>query len=81
MNENMLFNFIGNKWFILVLALAMCLVLPTTYNNLIIVYEAGEMSKLWWVPVIFIVNLITVILAFYKFISSLAKKKEEVKNW
>ena len=81
MNENMLFNFIGNKWFILVLALAMCLVLPTTYNNLIIVYEAGEMSKLWWVPVIFIVNLITVILAFYKFISSLMKKKEEVKNW
>lgn len=81
MNENIIFKFIGNKWFILILGIVMCLLLPTTYNNMIVVYNSGEMSKFWWIPVIFIINLITIILTFYKFTSSFMKKKQEVKNW
>jgi hypothetical protein len=81
MNENIFFKFIGNKWFILLLAVAMCFALPVTYNNMVVIYEAGQMAKYWWVPVIFIMNLLAAIMAFFKFVSAFTKKKEEVKNW
>ncbi len=81
MNENAFFNFIGNKWFVLILAVAMCFALPTTYGNMITVYNAQQLAKYWWVPVIFICNLLAIIMAFYKFFNSIMKKKDEVKNW
>lgn len=76
MNANKALQFIGSKWFVLALGIAMILVLPTTYSNLMIVYEAGEMSRVWWVPVVFIVNLLTAIMSIYKAASMFFSKKE-----
>jgi len=77
MNSNKVLAFIGSKWFVLGLGIAMLLILPTTYSNLMIVYEAGEMSRLWYIPTVFIMNLLTAIMAIYKATSrSLERKKQ-----
>lgn len=81
MNDNVFFNFIGSKWFVLGLGIVMCLLLPTTYNNLIVVKDAGQLSSAWWVLAVFVINVITVIMAFFKFMSLLTTKKEDGKNW
>jgi uncharacterized membrane protein len=76
MNVNKVLQFIGSKWFVAVLGLAMILVLPTTYGNFMVVYEAGEMSRLWYIPMVFIMNLLTAIMAIYKATSMFFGKKE-----
>jgi len=80
MNDNKVFEILNSKWTMLILGIIMTVILPITYGNLIIVYEAGEMANLWWVPVVFIINLITAIMAYYKFTTLLFAKKE-VKEW
>jgi len=77
MNTNKVLQFIGSRWFILCIALTMIFVLPTTYGNFMIVYQAGEMSRLWWVPTVFIINLITAIMSIYKATGMFFSKKEE----
>ena len=77
MNDNIFFNFIGSKWFSLVLGIAMCGLLLVTYSNVMVVYNAGELAALWYVPLIFVINIITIIMAFYKFMSGLSKGKEK----
>ena len=75
MNVNKVLEFIGSKWFVLVLAIAMIAVLPTTYGNFMVVYHAGEMARLWWVPTVFIINLLTAVMAIYKATGMFLKKK------
>lgn len=83
MNINKVLEFIGSKWFVLVLGIAMIFVLPTTYSNFMIVYHAGEMQRLWYIPLVFILNLVTAIMAMYKatgmFFSK--KNKEQSREW
>ncbi|MDD4110194.1 MAG: hypothetical protein PHS54_01420 [Clostridia bacterium] len=76
MNTNKILEFIGSKWFMLGLGIAMIFILPTTYSNLMIVYNAGEMARLWWVPTVFIFNLLTAIMAIYKATGMFFKKKD-----
>ena len=54
----------------------MIFLLPTTYSNLMIVYNAGEMARLWWVPTVFIINLLTAIMAIYKATGMFFQKKD-----
>lgn len=54
----------------------MLAVLPVTYGNLMIVFNAGEMGRLWWVPTIFIINLLTAVMALYKAVGMFFKKKD-----
>lgn len=62
------------------LGIAMLLVLPTTWGNMIIVYKAGEMSRLWWVPTVCIINFLSAIMALYKAIGMLVKKKDDAQQ-
>ena len=77
MNENKIFQILGSKWFMLILGIGMLALLPTTYSNLIVVYDAGMLGKIWHVPVVFLINVITALMALYKFASLAFKKKEE----
>ena len=82
MDANKILAFIGSKWFVLVLGVLMVFLLPTTYGNLMVVYNAGAMARLWWIPVVFIINLITAILALYKATSMFfGKKVNEQADW
>ena len=81
MNANKVLQFIGSKWFILFLGIGMLFVLPITYSNLMIVYEAGEMSRLWWVPTVFIANLLTSIMAIYKAAEMFFSKGDDQEDW
>ena len=80
MGVNKVLEFIGSKWFVSLLAIAMLFVLPVTYGNLMIVFDAGEMGRLWWVPTVFIINLLTAIMSIYKAASMFFTKKEDV-DW
>jgi len=62
------------------LGILMLALLPTTYKNLIVVYDAGMLSKIWYVPVVFLINIFTAGMALYKF-ASMAFKKKEVTEW
>lgn len=77
MNANTALQFIGSKWFVLGLALAMIGVLPVTYSNLIIVFNAGEMSRLWYVPTVFIANLLAAMMSIYKTTEMFFSKKDD----
>ena len=81
MNANSALQFIGSKWFVLALGLGMLLVLPITYSNLMIVFNAGEMSRVWWVPVVFIANLLTSIMSIYKAAEMFFSKKDDQEDW
>jgi len=81
MGVDKILDIIGSKWFILCLGLAMLGVLPITYSNLMIVYYAGEMSRLWWVPTVFICNLLAAIMTSYKGASMFFTKKDEEEEW
>ena len=81
MNTNSVFQFIGSKWFVLFIGLLMLFLMPTTYGNLMVVYNAGEMGRLWWVPVVFIINLITAIMALYKATGMFFSKEASVEEW
>lgn len=81
MNANKALEFIGSKWFMLFVALIMLGVLPITYSNLMIVFEAGEMGRIWWVPTVFLINLLSAIMGIYKTVEMFLSKKDEVENW
>jgi len=82
MNENKILEFIGSKWFVAILGLLMIIVLPITYGNLMIVFEAGEMSRVWWVPTIFVINLLAAIMCAYKATGMfLTKKTNQQEEW
>ena len=84
MNENKIFNFIGNKWFILILTIGLfAALITTTYPNLLVVYKAQMMGKLWYVPTVFIVNILGIMIAIMKFIDKLRedKNKQETGEW
>jgi hypothetical protein len=81
MNENKIFQIVGSKWFMFGLGIAMIALIPTTYKNLITVYDAGMLSKIWHVPIVFGINVFTAGMAFYKFASMQFGKKDEVVEW
>jgi hypothetical protein len=81
MNENIFFKFIGSKWFSLFLTIGMMLLLPITFKNMMIVYESGQMAQYLWIPAIFIINLITVLMAAYSFLSKSFKKDVRQEEW
>ena len=81
MNDNKIFQILNSKWFMLGLGILMILLLPTTYGNVKIVMDAGEMSRLFWVPLVFIINVITAVLALYKFASKAFTKQEQKQEW
>jgi hypothetical protein len=76
MNDNMFFKFLGSKWFMLALGVLMTLALPTTYKNLMVVYNAGAIGTHIGIPIVFVINLITVIMAFYSFSTKMFAKKD-----
>ena len=80
MNTNKALQLIGSKWFVLALSVVMLLVLPTTYSNLMIVYEAGEMARVWMVPTVFVMNLLAAIMAIYKTTGMFFTKKDD-QDW
>jgi hypothetical protein len=83
MDSGSVLRFIGSKWFLLILALVMMALLPTTYGNLMIVWKAGAMGKLWWVPTVFVCNLLAAIMAIYKAAGMFFDKKkvEQQREW
>lgn len=82
MNTNKILSLIGSKWFIAIVGVMMLFLLPTTYGNFMVVYKGGAMSRLWWIPIIFIINVLTAIIAFYKASGMFFKKKESTEeNW
>jgi len=82
MSINKALEFIGSKWFVTILSLVMIGVLPITYGNFMIVFRAGEIGSLWWVPTVFIINLLTAIMAIYKATSMfLSKKRDDLEEW
>jgi len=82
MNVNKALQFIGSKWFVLILAIVMMVVLPVTYSNLMIVFNAGEMSRLWYIPTVFIINLLSALMSIYKAAGMFFSKKEkEAEDW
>lgn len=66
MNTNKVLEFIGSKWFVAILALVMIFLLPTTYSNFMVVFKGGAMARLWYVPTVFLMNLLAAIMACYK---------------
>ena len=58
----------------------MCALLTVTYRNFMVVYNAGQLALFWYVPVIFIMNIITIIIAFYKFTSFFFENSDK-KEW
>lgn len=82
MEVNKILEFIGSKWFIAILGIAMIFVLPTTFSNLMIVFDAGEMGRLWWVPTIFVINLLSAVMCFYKAAGMFfTKKNDDKEEW
>lgn len=59
----------------------MLLVLPTTYSNLMIVYNAGEMGRIWWVPTVFVINLISAMMTIYKAMGMFFEKNDTQEDW
>jgi len=69
-----IFKFIGSKWFLLFLGIGMAILLPFTWHNLKVVFEAGEAGKYWYLVAVFIINALTVLLCAYKFMGAITKK-------
>lgn len=68
-------RFIGSKWFVFILGLTLIGTLPFTYHNFTVVYEKGQMSQFWWIVAVFIINIISIGLCVYKFMSLIGKPK------
>jgi hypothetical protein len=73
-------KFVGSKWFTLILGIGLACVLPFTWHNFLVVQQAGQLTKYWWLVAVFILNVISVLLAIYKFMSQLSKKKPIVQE-
>jgi len=78
MNENQIFQILNSKWAMLLIGVLMTLALPLTYGNMMTVIDAGELSQYWWTLIVFLINLFTVIMAFFKFASKAFTKKESL---
>jgi hypothetical protein len=76
MNENKIFEILNSKWFLIILGIVMILLLPTTYGNLQVVLNADSIGKLWHVPLVFVINVITVIMIFFKVTAKFTEKKQ-----
>lgn len=84
MNENRVFKFIGNKWFIFLLGIGLCIALiTTTYPNFLIVYYKGMMGKFWYIPTVFIVNILAIFMCVMKFVDKVKddRKAKETGEW
>ncbi len=82
MNANKALEIIASKWFVLILGLGMLGVLPITYSNLMLVFYAGEMSRVWWVPTVFTCNLLAAMMSVYKATGMFfSKKDDEPEEW
>lgn len=77
MDTNKVFDFIGSKWFLVGLSLVMLAILPITYKNLVVVYYADMMNKFWYIPTVFIMNLLAAIFSINKTIGKFIKKKPD----
>ena len=78
MNENKVFKIIGSKWFIFFLGIGLCIALiTTTYPNLIIVYNAQMMGKLWYIPTVFTINILGIFMCVMKFLDKQKKDKSK----
>ena len=73
---NAILRFIGSKWFMLILMIGMGLVIPITWGNLQVVIEKGALSSYWWVAAVFICNVLALVMAFWKFMSSFSSGKQ-----
>jgi len=60
----------------------MCALLPVTYGNFMVVYDAGQIGQFWYIPAILLINIITIIMAFYKFTSNfVGNKQQDSEEW
>ena len=74
-------DFIASKWFVLVLLVIMALFLPTTWNNLQVVRQAGMLGQFWYIGLVFACNLLGTFLAFWKFMALITTKKQTADSW
>jgi hypothetical protein len=68
-------RFIGSKWFTLVLGVILIIVLPFTWHNFQVVWEKSQLTAFWWIVAVFIINVISIGLCAYKFVSQLNNTK------
>jgi type VI protein secretion system component VasK len=71
-----MFKFIGSRWFTFFLGLALIAAIPFTWHNFQVVQAAGQAAKFWWVIAILIINIISIIMCIYKFMTSFGKKNQ-----
>jgi hypothetical protein len=73
---NSILKFIGSKWFVLCLMIGMGLALPTTYSNLMVVLDKGQLASFWYIGLVFLCNVLAVLMAFWKFMGLINKPKD-----
>jgi Zn-dependent protease with chaperone function len=73
--KDLFLAFIGSKWFVLVLGIVMICIFPITWGNFKVVWVAGQMRQFFWIPAVFIINVLTIGLCVYKFMSMIIKPK------
>jgi hypothetical protein len=69
------FSFIGSKWFVLILGIGMMIAIPFTYHNFIVIYKAGQMGQFKFYTAAFFINIISIGMCAYKFMSLHHKPK------
>jgi hypothetical protein len=75
-----LFKFIGSRWFTFFLGLALIAALPFTWHNFTVIQQAGQLAKFWYLIAVFVINVLSVLLCAYKFMSSFGKKQPTIEN-
>lgn len=75
--KDVIFNFLGSKWLSFVIGLGMVGLLPFTYGNFMIVYDANAMGSNMLVSIIFAINILTIGVCTYKFLGSKPKPAQE----
>lgn len=75
-------KFMGSKWFVLVLGIAMIGIFPINFGNFKVVWVAGQMRQFWYIVAVFVINVLTIGLCAYKFMSMISKPKHaSQKEW
>jgi hypothetical protein len=72
---NAILKFLGSKWFTLVLMALMGVFLPTTWNNLSVVLDKGQLASFWYIAVVFVCNVLGLLMAFWKFMGQMTNKQ------
>lgn len=68
-------RFLSSKYFTLVLEIVLICVLPFTYHNFQVVYQAGQISQFWYIVAVFVINVLSIGLCIYKFMGAITKKE------